>query len=89
MINWDKLNADDQSVIDDIVKRTKALLGPMIDTMKLSMDISAAHINHPLKLRELFAADDENFIHDVCGISYNIKRSDGSMRNYFLPRYSS
>lgn len=53
------------------------------------MDISATHANGcPLKLAELLAADDFNFVHDVAGIRRHIDRTTGKLQDCFLPRFA-
>jgi len=53
------------------------------------MDLTACHANgNPLKLRELLAADDLNFIHDVFGIRRHLDRQTGQLNNCFSPRFA-
>lgn len=55
----------------------------------LAMDVSATHANgNPLRLRELLAADDFNFLHDVGGIVRHIDRNTGTLLNHFRPRFT-
>ena len=43
--------------------------------MTCVMDITATHLNgNPLRLAALLAADDFNFMHDVCGIARHLNR---------------
>lgn len=54
-----------------------------------AMDVTAAHANgNPLRLADLLAADDFNFIHDVFGIERHIDRDTGKLGNCFSPRFS-
>ena len=53
------------------------------------MDIMATHANgNPLRLADLFAADDVNFSHDVVGIYRHLDRETGKLGDFFSPRYS-
>lgn len=53
------------------------------------MDITACHANGaPLRLAELLAADDFNFVHDVFGISRHICRDTGGLTDNFRPRFA-
>jgi hypothetical protein len=52
------------------------------------MDISACHSNGcPLRLADLLAAKNFDFMHDVAGIHNNIDRETGKLKGNFLPRY--
>lgn len=53
------------------------------------MDLSAVHANgNPLRLADLLAADDFNFIHDVFGIVRRLDRETGKLNDHFVPRFS-
>ena len=68
------------------VKASRKFGYPLMD---VEMDITACHANgNPLKLHELYNADEFNFAHDVCGIRQHINRKTGKLENCFLPRYS-
>lgn len=57
--------------------------------MSLMMDITACHANGcPLRLKELLAADDINFSHDVFGIRRHLDRSTGWLKDGFHPRFA-
>ena len=57
--------------------------------LQASMDITATHANGtPLKLAELFAADDFSFEHDIFGIRRHLNRITGQLENHFLPRFA-
>jgi len=58
------------------------------DRLTLEMDLIAAHLSKPLRLAELFAADNFNFIHDVAGIHCHMDRRTGKLSNHFSPRFS-
>lgn len=53
------------------------------------MDITACHANGcPLKLRELLAAEDFNFAHDVFGIRRHLNRETAQLGDYFMLRFA-
>jgi len=87
MINWNKITKEDQNICIKIINRAKNLI-EIKDRIGAEMDIQAAHITYPLKLKELLAADNFNFMHDVCGISNNINRETGELENCFVPRFA-
>ncbi len=87
MIEWEKLTKEDSLTIYRIAKRAKGKLSH-IDLLSLEMDLSATHLNSPLRLKDLEIADDFNFMHDICGIMRNINRETGELENCFLPRFS-
>lgn len=90
MIKWNATK-EDMELIDKITKRAAILYG-LADArsmMNLNMDITATHLNGcPLKLKELLAADDYNFGHDIVGISNHINRETGEIEDCFLPRFA-
>ena len=91
MINWTHDKAEFE-IEAQIAKRAVALAkehGIEYKQMDAVMDIDATHNNGcPLKLTELLAADDFNFVHDVFGIRANIDRKTGKLQNCFVPRYA-
>ena len=91
MLNWNSTKEDSQT-ITKIAERANAMANkpggkyPMLDA---SMDIAACHLNGcPLRLKDLLAADDGNFAHDVFGIRQYIDRNTGKLQGCFDPRYS-
>lgn len=86
-INWEA-SAEDYDLIDQIVNRADRL-GLVRDRTESTMDITAAHLNGcPLRLADMLAADDFNFIHDVGGIGRHIDTKTGKLQNCFLPRFA-
>ena len=61
-----------------------------VDRVDVLMDISAVHFHGPTKLRldDLLAADDINFIHDVAGINRHLNRETYELGDGFSPRFS-
>jgi len=87
MINF-KATKEDIQTIHKIVSRgfCKQIYA---DRTSMSMDIAATHLNGcPLKLKELLAADDFNFFHDIYGIYNHLDRKTGKLKNCFLPRFA-
>lgn len=82
---------DDGELIARIVKRAQdlGLVGRKYSGLTCSMDITATHANgNPLDLPRLFAADDFDFTHDICGIARHLNRDTGQLENCFSPRFS-
>jgi len=55
------------------------------------MDMLAAdgvNGNDPIDFQALLAADDFNFMHDVCGITKHLDRDTGKLVDHFRPRFS-
>ena len=81
----------DQLIIRKIAKRARELyLENNVDRERtdIEMDITAAHANGcPLRLQDLAAADDFNFMHDVNGIARHLDRETGQITDHFLPRF--
>ena len=91
MIEWNKLEKQEIAIIQRIAKRADRMLrevGNNRGVCNISMDISAGHLNIPLKLEELEKAEDFDFMHDVCGIIRHLNRDSGEIENCFLPRYA-
>jgi len=86
-MNWNKLNKEDSILIGQIVRRGVKEVG-IKDILSAQMDISVAHTEMPLKLKELLVADAFNFAHDVCGIINNINRATEKLDNCFVPRFA-
>lgn len=91
MIDWSKITPRESTVIGQIVRR--AMEHPEIAKHTcphdLQMDISAAHLDIPLKLEELLEIDDGNFFHDVAGIMRHLNRMTGKLEDCFVPRLSA
>lgn len=84
--------SEELSVIKSIGKRAVTMakeLDIKYGELDAQMDVLATHANgNPLRLVELLAADDFNFAHDVFGIRANLDRSNGKLKNFFVPRFS-
>jgi hypothetical protein len=80
----------DADLIRRIAERRRAMLSPLPKPLTpIMMDLTACHANGcPLDLAGLLAADDSNFIHDVCGINAHLDRRTGKLCDCFLPRFA-
>ena len=79
---------EETKLIQKIAKRAVER-DPELTMLGLDMDLSACHANGcPLRLTELLAADNLNFVHDIYGIRQNIDRETGQLQNCFCPRYA-
>lgn len=89
-VSWDVSQGDSKltrKIVDRYTENWGS--GKGYKPIHLSMDLTACHCNGaPLKLKELLAADDFNFVHDVAGISRHINRDNGQLEDCFSPRYS-
>ena len=88
-----KLTPEDDKFIQEIAKRVASFArdrGEPLDMLDITMDLTACHCNgNPLKLAELLAADDFNFVHDTTGIMRHIDRSTGELGDCFSPRFAA
>lgn len=82
-----KISADDDMLICRIVKRAERYRRGL-KRMTLYMDLYAVHWFTPLRLADLLAADEANFIHDISGITRHLDRETGRLMNNFSPRYA-
>lgn len=88
------VSREDRAIIHKIIERVAALKvdgKPWVkrsNLINVEMSIIACHANGcPLRLAELLAADDFNFVHDVGGIDRHVCHETGKMLNCFLPRF--
>lgn len=88
-------SGQETKVILKIMDRVKASLAERgyslgaEERLSLHMDIEACHSNGcPLRLKDLLAADDFNFSHDVFGIRDHIDRTTGRLLDHFVPRFA-
>ncbi len=67
-----------------------ALYETRVNRMDIVMDITACHFSaQKLRLDDLLAADDFNFIHDVGGINRHLDRDTFKLTGGFSPRFSA
>ncbi len=85
-INW-STTEDDYELIRKITDRANGLLGDV--GLGVMMDIIVCHCNGcPLKLEQLLAADDRNFLRDITDIGMHLDRITGKLTDHFLPRFA-
>ena len=66
-----------------------ALHNIRVNRLDVLMDITAVHFGGcKLRLDDMLAADEFNFIHDITGINRNLDRDSGTLANCFRPRFS-
>lgn len=88
MISLDTTTKDTKTILAIVKRVTEKIVG--IDSLSLTMDISAVHVNGcPLRLKDLLKADDFNFWHDIFGIQKHINRATGQLNNCFIPRFAT
>lgn len=86
--DWDKLSDKEVLIVEGIGKRAVQLKKDL-DYMGVQMDIGACHITAcRLDLKELLAASDFEFMHDVLGISRHFNRDTGMLEDCFWPRFA-
>lgn len=82
----------DRALIEQIVARVMARLREAKvkrARIEVLMDIVATHANGcPLRLADLLAADDANFLHDIGGIARHLNRETGQLGGFFRPRFA-
>jgi len=93
--SFDRTDAEDATMMKIVERAAKLTLDlhgicmPASDRVSLHMDIAACHANgNPLRLDDLLAADDFNFLHDVFGIRRALDRTTGELTDFFSPRFS-
>ena len=88
MVDFGKitLSGDDRDLLTKIATRAAILTGR--DRVDINMDLTVVHHYQPLRLTDLFKADDFNFLHDVGGIGQHLNRETGELEDHFLPRFT-
>ena len=88
-INFDISRKDADTIARIIQRAWPDMQKCYKDRISLGMDITAAHLNgNPLRLKELLAANDFDFFHDLYGIREHLDRDTGELKDCFVPRYS-
>jgi hypothetical protein len=60
-----------------------------VDRQNVILDITVCHFGpQRLRLDDLLAADDFNFLHDVAGINRHLDRDRNELKDCFTPRFS-
>ena len=87
-----EMSNDDVFLIGRIAKRAALLAmdcGNEIEAWQFELCLTESHELCPLKLSELFEANDGNFAHDVFGLWQHLDRETGQIKDCFLPRYTA
>lgn len=90
-VQFSDFSPEELETVFAIVDRADRLYraqGQRINRGSLEMDLSATHVTTPLRLNDLLAADNFNFIHDIAGIMRHLDRSTGQLQDHFLPRFA-
>ena len=80
------------TVYEEIIERAKEMqiIQMEEDLLGIMMDLESADETFHVCWDDLLAADDFNFVHDVCGIRTHIVRDDFPSHDfgYFVPRFA-
>lgn len=82
-----KMKKDTMELISKCVDRAE-LTGIYSDRMSYFMDLDYADKDVGIDFEVLLGFDEENFKHDILGISHNMNRQSKKLDNCFLPRSS-
>jgi hypothetical protein len=85
------ISREDHDLITEIMFRADeiGLISPRrYSRLTCMMDLTAVHERSPLRLADLLAADQFNFVHDVAGIARHMNRDTGELGGCFTPRFS-
>ncbi len=90
------VSAETRASIDEVINRllslTSTLEEPFTseDALQFRMSLVACEANGcRMRWKDLLAADNFNFAHDVFGIHNNICTKTGKLKNHFSPRFSA
>ena len=90
-----KLSLADAAAMDVIGKIADRAVGIYasndieVDRQNVLMDVSACHFGpQKLRLDDLLAADELNFIHDIGGINKHLDRDSLKLTDCWSPRFS-
>ena len=87
LIRWADITKEESSIIEQIATRVSAKY-PEIDVVDVTMNVSATHLDKPLRLKELLEADEFDFWHDVTGIAQHLNKDTCKMDDNFIPLYT-
>ncbi len=85
---WE-VTPEEKPIIDQIVARAHEMF-PEMEATDFAMDVVATH-NHACRLRlaDLLAADNFNFVHDIVGIENRLDRETLQLTRGFWPRFAA
>lgn len=88
----DEARTAEMRIIGDIADRAVFLYAKhdvRIERVDTLLDVMAVHHKiQPLRLADLLAADDLNFMHDITGINRHLDRDNYKLSDGFSPRFS-
>ncbi len=83
----------EMKLIAQIAARAVALYAKhnvRVEHLDTLLDVMTVHQKvQPLRLADLLAADDVNFIHDITGINRHLDRETYKLTDCFSPRFSA
>ena len=79
---------EELNIIVKIVERAEKLGVGRGTRMTRVMDMQNAHVQFNLRLDEMLAAEDFDFLHDFMGIQANMDRRTGRLKGLFVPRFA-
>lgn len=86
MIEWTPKTPEEIDLIVKIANRASIILKrKKIDYL---MDIELVHQTVGLRLTDFLEADTYDFWHDIFGITENLDRETGELKNNFVPRFA-
>lgn len=77
--------------LDQILDRAEALCRARqlpYDRFSLDLDLAATQALMPLRLADLLAAPDAEFLHEIQGITRCLNRLTGRLNDHFVPRFA-
>lgn len=88
-VSFDRTLQERETIRKIAERAVNSSLSSYSSALDIEMDVTAVHANGcPLKLDELLAADDFNFLHDIYGIRRHLDRETGQLQNCFMPRFT-
>lgn len=90
-IDWSALSNEELNLLNEITQR--AVLVARENKVPLSplhtlTSLGTTQIHHPLRLRDLLAADEDELMHEVLGIVQNLDPDTGRLEGLFSPRFT-
>ena len=70
----------------DAILRRAAVMFPHMDILALALDLAGVVETTKLDFAKLAGFPDNDFAHDICGITHHYSRSTGQLEDFFLPR---
>ena len=77
------------TVVAKIIERADTMGLLSNDRLSLLMDLQVVNNQYPLRLYDMLAASDFDFVHDILGTQKNINRNKLCVDNCFIPRFAT